>query len=54
MTIVVTYDPRWEYKSENTTPYWASLDTVDYTTGLLEDLGYFDYCYILGSGCMAL
>ena len=40
MTLVVTYDPRWEYKSENTTPYWASLDTVDYIAGLLEDLGY--------------
>jgi D-alanine-D-alanine ligase-like ATP-grasp enzyme len=40
MNIVLTYDPRWEYKPENITPYWASLDTVDYIVGLLEDLGY--------------
>ena len=40
MNIILTYDPSWEYKPESVTPYWASLDTVDYTTGLLEDLGY--------------
>jgi D-alanine-D-alanine ligase-like ATP-grasp enzyme len=40
MNIIITYDPRWEYKPENVTPCWASLDTVDYIAGLMENLGY--------------
>lgn len=40
MNIVLSYDPRWENKPEDITPYWASLDTVDYIAGLMEDLGY--------------
>jgi D-alanine-D-alanine ligase len=40
MNIVLTYDPRWEYKPKNQTPVWASLDTVDYVAGLLENMGY--------------
>lgn len=40
MNIVLTYDPRWEYKPKNQTPAWASLDTVDYIAGLLENVGY--------------
>ena len=40
MNIVVTYDPRWEYKPEIQTPFWASLDTVDYIAGLLDNAGY--------------
>lgn len=39
MNIVLTYDPRWEYTPQDQTPNWASLDTVDYVTGLLEDCG---------------
>jgi len=40
MNIVITYDPRWEYKLEKQTPLWACLDTVDFLAGLLEDAGY--------------
>lgn len=40
MNIIITYDPNWQYKAENITPYWASLDTVDYIARLMEDLGY--------------
>lgn len=40
MNIVITYDPRWEYEPENLGHFWASLDTVDYVAGLLEDAGY--------------
>jgi D-alanine-D-alanine ligase len=39
MNIVLTYDPRWEYRSDNIAPFWASMDTVDYIAGLLEDIG---------------
>jgi D-alanine-D-alanine ligase-like ATP-grasp enzyme len=39
MRIVLTYDPRWEYTPKDHTPFWASLDTVDYVAGLLEDTG---------------
>ena len=37
MKIVLTYDPRWAYTPEDQTPLWASLDTVEYVAGLLED-----------------
>ncbi len=39
MNRALTYDPRWEYGLNNHTPFWASLDTVDYIAGLLEDTG---------------
>jgi D-alanine-D-alanine ligase len=39
MRIVLTYDPRWEYTPEHHTPFWASLDTVEYVAGLLEETG---------------
>jgi D-alanine-D-alanine ligase len=39
MRIVLTYDPRWEYTPEDHTPFWASLDTVEYVVGLLEETG---------------
>jgi D-alanine-D-alanine ligase len=39
MKIVLTYDPRWEYTPEDHTPFWASLDTVEYVAGLLEETG---------------
>jgi D-alanine-D-alanine ligase len=39
MKIVLTYDPRWEYTYEGHTPFWASLDTVDYVGRLLEKTG---------------
>jgi D-alanine-D-alanine ligase len=39
MKIVLTYDPRWEYTHEDQTPLWASLDTVEYVAGLLEETG---------------
>ena len=39
MKIVLTYDPRWEYTPEDHTPFWTSLDTVEYVTGLLEETG---------------
>jgi D-alanine-D-alanine ligase-like ATP-grasp enzyme len=39
MRIVLTYDPRWEYTPKDHTPFWASLDTVDDVTGLLEETG---------------
>jgi D-alanine-D-alanine ligase len=39
MKIVLTYDPRWGYTPKDHTPFWASLDTVDYVTGLLEETG---------------
>jgi len=35
--IVLTYDPRWGYTPEDHTPFWASLDTVEYVAGLLEE-----------------
>jgi D-alanine-D-alanine ligase len=39
MRIVLTYDPRWAYTPQDHTPFWASLDTVDYVTELLEETG---------------
>ena len=39
MKIILTYDPRWEYTHEGQTPFWKSLDTVDYVSRLLEDTG---------------
>jgi D-alanine-D-alanine ligase len=39
MRIVLTYDPRWEYTPEDRSPFWASLDTVEYVAGLLEETG---------------
>jgi D-alanine-D-alanine ligase len=39
MEVVLTYDPRWESTSENTVPFWASLDTVSYVAQLLEETG---------------
>jgi D-alanine-D-alanine ligase len=39
MKIVLTCDPRWEYTPEDHTPFWTSLDTVEYVTGLLEETG---------------
>ena len=39
MKIVLTYDPRWDYTPEDHTPFWASLDTVEYVAGLLEETG---------------
>lgn len=36
-TIVLTYDPRWTYSPQDHTPFWASLDTVDYVAALLEE-----------------
>jgi D-alanine-D-alanine ligase len=39
MRIVLTYDPRWEYTPKDHTPFWASLDTVEYVAGLLEETG---------------
>ncbi len=36
-TIVLTYDPRWSYTPENHTPFWTSLDTVDYVAALLQE-----------------
>lgn len=39
MEIVLTYDPRWEYTPEDHAPFWASLDTVEYVAGLLEQTG---------------
>jgi len=39
MKIVLTYDPHWEYTPEGHTPFWASLDTVEYVAGLLEETG---------------
>jgi D-alanine-D-alanine ligase len=39
MLVVLTYDPRWEYTPEDQTPFWASLDTVEYVAGLLEETG---------------
>ena len=37
MDIVLTYNPRWEYTPEDRTPFWASLNTVDYVVKLLEE-----------------
>jgi D-alanine-D-alanine ligase len=39
MRIVLTYDPRWEYTPEDQHPLWASLDTLGYVAGLLEETG---------------
>jgi D-alanine-D-alanine ligase len=39
MKIVLTCDPRWEYTPKGHTPFWASLDTVEYVVGLLEETG---------------
>lgn len=39
MRIVLTYDPRWGYTPKDHAPFWASLDTVDYVAGLLEETG---------------
>ena len=36
-TVVLTYDPRWSYTPQDHTPFWASLDTVDYVAALLEE-----------------
>jgi len=40
LNIVLTYDPRWKYTPKNHTPFWASLDTIDYVVEMLEDAGY--------------
>lgn len=37
--VVLTYDPRWTYTPVGHTPFWASLDTVEYVAGLLEEVG---------------
>ena len=37
MDTVLTYDPRWEYTAEDRTPFWASLNTVEYVVKLLEE-----------------
>lgn len=37
MDTVLTYDPRWEYMSKDRTPFWASLNTVEYVVKLLEE-----------------
>jgi len=37
MRIVLTYDPRWEYTPAGQTPFWTSLDTVEYVAGLLSE-----------------
>ncbi len=37
--VILTYDPRWEYTPAGHTPFWASLDTVEYVAGLLEEVG---------------
>jgi D-alanine-D-alanine ligase len=39
MKIVLTYDPRWGYTPEDHTPFWTSVDTVEYVAGLLEETG---------------
>jgi len=39
MNIVLTFCPRWEYRINCHTPFWVSLDTVDYIAGLLDDTG---------------
>jgi D-alanine-D-alanine ligase len=39
MKVVLTYDPRWEYTPQGRTPFWASLDTVEYIAELLEEMG---------------
>ncbi len=39
MNIILTYDLRWKYTPEGQLPLWASLDSVDYMTGLLEETG---------------
>jgi len=39
MKIVLTYDPRWGYTPEGHTPFWTSLDTVEYVAGMLEETG---------------
>lgn len=39
INIILTYDPRWEYSPQGHPPVWASLDTVDYVTELLEECG---------------
>jgi D-alanine-D-alanine ligase len=39
MNIVLTYDPRWKYTPEDHTPFWASLDTVDFVDEMLTDSG---------------
>lgn len=39
MEIALTYDPRWGYTPEGYVPFWSSLDTVEYVTGLLEETG---------------
>ena len=39
MKIVLTCDPCWEYTPAGHTPFWASLDTVDYVTGVMEETG---------------
>ncbi len=37
MKVVLVYDPRWGYTPADHTPFWASLDTVEYVAGLLEE-----------------
>ena len=39
MNIVLTYDPHWDYTPKDQSPYWSSLDTVDYIVELLENCG---------------
>lgn len=38
-TVVLTHDPRWKYTPAGHAPFWASLDTVEYVTTLLEQTG---------------
>ncbi|MHA2494684.1 MAG: hypothetical protein ACXAEI_04285 [Candidatus Hodarchaeales archaeon] len=33
------YDPSWQYTPKDHPPFWASLDTVDFVSELLEDNG---------------
>jgi D-alanine-D-alanine ligase len=39
MDIILTYDPRWKYMPEGKPPLWDSLNSVDYVTCLLEEIG---------------
>lgn len=37
--MILTYASHWQYTPRDRTPFWSSLDTVDYVAGLLEDTG---------------
>jgi D-alanine-D-alanine ligase len=39
MNIILTYDPGWKYTPKDHTPFWTSLDTVDFVADLLQDTG---------------